>query len=254
MALPVSPLVAVTAAMALAILVAVAVLAPPVDAATIRALLPWMAVAALLQTVGTLGDPLALLVPVFRPPVVYFVTVAVLGLVWLGTTMLAVLQRASRPEPFLSAWGWGIVTAIGAFVGWRVVASGLPSLSVLFALAVALVGALLGFALAAAAYETVPEHAGVAAVLLLAGHAVAGVLGPSIQPPPLYGAVLTTLSALPLDGPFLYAGVRVLAATAALVLVAALIERRERAGYGLLALVIAGGIVPGLQTLLIALT
>jgi uncharacterized membrane protein len=254
MALPVSPLVAVTAAMALAILVAVGVLAPPVDASTVRALLPWMAVAALVQTLGTIGDPLALIAPAFQPPVVYFVTAVVLGLVWLGTTMIALLQRESRPEPFLAAWGWGVVAAVGTFVGWQVIASGVPALSVVVAIGLAVVGALLGYALAVAAYETVAEHAGIAAGLMLAGHAFAGVLGPSVQTPPLYAAVLTTLPAIPVDDPFVYAGVRVLAAVVALVAAAAIIERRERAGYGLLAVAIATGVVPGLQTLLAALT
>jgi uncharacterized membrane protein len=240
--------------MAVVVVVAIGVLAPPVDDATIRSLVPWFLTTALLQALPLFATPLPLLAPVFQPPAVYLAATAVAGLVWIGTTMLALLQRQSRPEAFLSAWGWGMVLVLGTAVGWRIIATPLPGMGVIFGLVIAVVGGLLGYAAAVTAYESVADHAGVTASLMLGGHAIAGVIGPAAGMPVGYEPVVGALPALPVDDSFVYAGVRVLAAVAALVAAAAIIERNERPGYGVLIVAVATGVVPGLYTLLVALT
>lgn len=113
-----TPQVAGVVGVAVLVAGALAVRRPPVTRETVLAAVPWMAVGALLQTLGGLGVYPAALAPAVAPPQVHVAALALGGLAWLPSLQLAALRgREANTPGHLAASGVGALVVLLWLVG-----------------------------------------------------------------------------------------------------------------------------------------
>lgn len=253
---PVGYLIALLAALA-AVAYGVVRRDPAFGPGHVIALVPWMCVGAAGHVLYVLGALPPLLRPLFGTPAAYLTTAAVAGAVW-----LAALASGRDDAPLLAVAG---VLALLPAVG-RVLAYGLAagSLSPLLPAAGLIGGAALGGATWAGlvrAREGVAATRAAGAVAVVA-HGVDGVttaVGVDLlgfgERTPASRLVIEFAAGLPtadlLGAGWLFVLVKLAVACLVVVAIAPTVREEPREGYGLLALVSAVGLGPGVHNALL---
>lgn len=229
---------------------------PRVTATTVLGLAPWMVAGAGLHALFQLEAAPEALMPLLGTPAVYFATFVIAGVTWIG----AIHTAPERVPRVLGAAGTAaaVVAAVAVIVAGGIAQPGPPLASVVIALV--LTGACwAGLGRVSPGSVTATGSAG---VLVVFAHALDGastaigidVLGAS-ERTPLSAAVIEFAATLPtadaLGAGWLFVLVKLGLAVAIVHLFAEYVRDEPRQAFLLLALIIAVGLGPGAQNVLL---
>lgn len=227
---------------------------PPYGERHVLAVVPWMVTGSASHVLYVVDAVPAVVAPLFGTPSVYVTTAVVGGAVWLAAAAL----DASVPRTLAVV---GTATATAAIAATLL---GTPAPDPLLPALGLLVGGTLGY-VTARVLDTVSTAVGVAgraATLAVVAHGVDGVttaVGVDLlgfgERTPLSAAILELAAALPtaslLGSGWLFVIVKLAVAALAVVAVAPTVHESRRQGYGLLTLVAAVGLGPGVHNALL---
>jgi uncharacterized membrane protein len=229
---------------------------PRITAATVVVLAPWMVAGAALHSLFQLEAVPAVLMPLLGTPAVYFATFVAAGAAWIG----AIRSEPDRVPRILGVLGGAValVATVAVFAVGGIVQPGPSLASVVIALALT---GVCWVGLERASPESVAAT-GSAGVLVVFAHALDGastaigtdVLGRG-ERTPLSAAILEFAANLPtadaLGAGWLFVLVKLGLAVAIVNLFAGYVREDPRQAYLLLALIVAVGLGPGSQNVIL---
>jgi uncharacterized membrane protein len=229
---------------------------PPVTAATVVGLTPWMVAGAALHSLFQLEAVPGILMPLLGTPAVYFATFVAAGATWIGA-----LRREPNRVPRVLGIAGGVVAllaTVAVFAVGGIVRPGPSLASVVIALALT---GVCWTGLERAAPESVAAT-GSAGVFVVFAHALDGastaigtdVLGRG-ERTPLSAEILEFAASLPtadtLGAGWLFVLVKLGLAVAVVNLFAGYVREDPRQAYLLLAVIVAVGLGPGSQNVIL---
>jgi len=229
---------------------------PPITAATVVGLAPWMVAGAALHSLFQLETVPATVMPLLGTPAVYFATFVAAGVTWLA----ALRREPDRVPRVLGSVGSVVALATTAtvLVEGGIVRSG-PSLSSVV-IALALTGACwVGLARLSPGAATATGSAGVLVVFAHALDGASTAIGTDVlgrgERTPLSAEILEFAAGLPtadaLGAGWLFVLVKLGLAVAVVNLFAGYVREDPRQAYLLLAVIVAVGLGPGSQNVIL---